>query len=95
MASFFGKIFFFCLNTKLGGIKNCPKKKFCKSDNFVIFENIDENVPSSSLWPVRKICPSVRKISKWFMRDYKWALGSLKWALRPFKITLLVPHEPF
>ena len=49
MASFFGKIFFFCLNTKLGGIKNCPKKKFCKLDNFVIFENIDENVPSSSL----------------------------------------------
>ena len=50
MASFFGKIFFFCLNTKLSGIKNCSKKKFCKLDNFVIFENIDENVPSSSLW---------------------------------------------
>ena len=60
MASFFGKIFFFCLNTKLSGIKNCPKKKFCKSDNFVIFENIDENVPSSSLCDVL-LCSTLKK----------------------------------
>ena len=90
MASFFGKIFFFCLNTKLSGIKNCPKKKFCKSDNFVIFENIDENVPSSSL------CKLQIKITKGSQKTYSALqikptfLPLMEW----FEVTLTQQKDP-